>query len=489
MARGGTLKSLRLHMVRIASVVLAGLATAALLGSAQQAMPMEREPQMRVLLHEGPKLLLRADKAQWMQVRGFGGGVRRLRRLRLEEARGSVVAVLDGKRHRLASSTVLTVQNDDPRGIWLDSRRYRGEFQISCRGGQLRVVNALGIETYLTSVVGSEMPHHWPLAALKAQAVAARTYALRQRNRGGGWDVKATVASQVYQGVEAETASTRQAVAETRSLVLVHRGKLINAVFHSSSGGVTESSGMVWSKQLPYLVSVPDHDQHSPVHRWQERFASSGLRQRLPETGGVNRVDVTSRSASGRVRQARLEGPRGSLVLTGRELRQRLGLKSTLVTFEMVSADAAQPSRHSTVLARRTASSIGSRSRIDRITASVARSATTAPSPTTAFLVAPPPPVPVLSSPMRSRSFRVRASRFDKRRGLSVGGLQLLVRGQGYGHGVGMSQWGAHGLAEQGADFRTILSHYYRGAAVLPFQPHYDPALAWQPHPASGWWG
>jgi stage II sporulation protein D len=271
--------------------------------------------------------------------------------------------------------------------------------------------------------------------------------------------------------------------------VLVHRGKLINAVFHSSSGGVTESSGMVWSKQLPYLVSVPDHDQHSPVHRWQERFASSGLRQRLPETGGVNRVDVTSRSASGRVRQARLEGPRGSLVLTGRELRQRLGLKSTLVTFEMVSADAAQPSRHSTVLARRTASSIGSRSRIDRITASVARSATTAPSPTTAFLVAPPPPVPVLSSPMRSRSFRVRASRFDKRRGLSVGGLQLLVRGQGYGHGVGMSQWGAHGLAEQGADFRTILSHYYRGAAVLPFQPHYDPALAWQPHPASGWWG
>ena len=474
-------------MVRIASVVLAGFATAAMLGSAQQAMPMEREPQMRVLLHEGPKLLLRADKAQWMQVRGFGGGVRRLQRLQLEEARGSVVAVLDGKRHRLASSTVLTVQNDDPRGIWLDSRRYRGEFQISCRGGQLRVVNALGIETYLTSVVGSEMPHHWPLAALKAQAVAARTYALRQRNRGGGWDVKATVASQVYQGVEAETASTRQAVAETRSLVLVHRGKLINAVFHSSSGGVTESSGMVWSKQLPYLVSVPDHDQHSPVHRWQERFASSGLRQRLPETGGVNRVDVTSRSASGRVRQARLEGPRGSLVLTGRELRQRLGLKSTLVTFEMVSADSAKPFQVSTVLARRSASSTGSRSRIDRITASVSRSTTTSSLPSTSFLVAPPPPV--LSSPMRSRSFRFRASRSNARRGPAVGGLQLLVRGQGYGHGVGMSQWGAHGLAEQGADFRTILTHYYRGAAVLPFQPHYYQVIALQPHPASGWWG
>ena len=126
MARGGTLKRLRLRMVRIASVVLAGFATAALFGSAQHAMPMEREPQMRVLLNEGPKLLLRADKEQWMQVRGLGGGVRRLRRLQLEQAGGSVIAVLDGNRRRLASGTVLTVQNDDPRGIWLDSRRYRG---------------------------------------------------------------------------------------------------------------------------------------------------------------------------------------------------------------------------------------------------------------------------------------------------------------------------------------------------------------------------
>jgi stage II sporulation protein D len=295
------------------------------------------------------------------------------------------------------------------------------------------------------------------------------------------------VASQVYRGVEAETASTRQAVADTRSLVLVHGGKLINAVFHSSSGGVTESSGMVWSRQLPYLVSVPDHDQHSPVHRWQERFGSQGLRQRLPETGGVSRVDVTSRSASGRVRQARLEGPRGSLVLTGRELRQRLDLKSTLVTFEMVSAETAQPPQPSTVLARRTAASSGSRSRIDRITASVASSAPTASLPPPGLLVAPPPPL--LSPPMRSRSFLFRATRSKDPRVPAVGGLHLLVRGHGYGHGVGMSQWGAHGLAGQGADFRTILRHYYRGADVLPFQPHYDPALAWLPHPASGWWG
>ena len=118
MAGHGTLNRLWLRTVRIASVVLAGLAIAALLGSAKHAMPMEREPQMRVLLHEGPKLLLRADKEHWMEVRGLGSGVRRLRRLQLEQSGGSVVAVLDGRRRRLSSTTVLTVQNDDPRGIW-----------------------------------------------------------------------------------------------------------------------------------------------------------------------------------------------------------------------------------------------------------------------------------------------------------------------------------------------------------------------------------
>ena len=210
----------------------------------------------------------------------------------------------------------------------MGGRRYRGVLRVSGRGGTLRVVNSLGVETYLASVVGSEMPHRWPLAALQAQAVAARTYALKQRSRGGAWDVKATVASQVYRGVESETPSTRKAVASTRSLVLVHGGRLIDAVFHSSSGGVTEASGMVWRRQHPYLVSVPDHDQHSPVHRWEQWFDSAGLRQRLPETGGLQDVEVLSRSASGRVREARLRGPRGSLVLSGGELRKRWDSKA-----------------------------------------------------------------------------------------------------------------------------------------------------------------
>ena len=204
------------------------------------------------------------------------------------------------------------------------------------RDGRILAINQLGIETYLPSVVGSEMPSKWPLAALQAQAVAARTYALRQRGSKGDFDVRATVSSQVYKGIESETPSTLEAVATTRSLVLVHGGRLINAVFHSSSGGATEPSGEVWRTQLPYLVSVADHDDHSPVHRWNQRFDALELRRRFQETGGVDQLSVLATSSTGRVRSARIQGPRGSLVLTGRELRQRLGLKSTMVQFSML---------------------------------------------------------------------------------------------------------------------------------------------------------
>ena len=462
---GGTLGRLLIFSVRRASVVV-GLVLVALIAPAPVALARGREPQMRVLLLENTQLSLRSDGAQPMWVQGLPGGERRPHRLRLSLQGTRLNASVDGHSMALAPNTLLTVQNDDPRGIWLGSRRYRGVLRISGRGGRLRVVNSLGIETYLASVVGSEMPHRWPLAALQSQAVAARTYALKQRSRGGAWDVKATVASQVYLGVESETPRTRQAVASTRSLVLVHGGRLIDAVFHSSSGGLTEASGMVWRRQHPYLVSVPDHDQHSPVHRWEQWFDPAGLRQRLPETGGLQAVEVISRSGSGRVRQARLRGPRGSLVLSGGELRKRLGLKSTLVSFEMVTGGqrppAELPVRGVTTTAKRG-------SRIDRITASVARQGKGRPP----LLVAPPPAL--LSKTLTRR--------------WSGQGLQLLVKGQGYGHGVGMSQWGAHGLAEQGAGFRSILQHYYRGAEVVPYQPHYDPSLALKPSTKPLWRG
>ena len=157
-----------------------------------------QEPEMRVLVAEGSQLLLRADADQPLRVRGLGRQERRLKRLKVQ---------LHGGRLHLAGgglATSLRISSKDPRGIWLGTRRYRGDLKLLVRDGRILAINQLGIETYLPSVVGSEMPSKWPLAALQAQAVAARTYALRQRG-SGDFDVRATVSSQVYKGIESET--------------------------------------------------------------------------------------------------------------------------------------------------------------------------------------------------------------------------------------------------------------------------------------------
>ena len=453
-------------------------------GFDQRVVHAAQEPSMRVLLSQASVVRLRADGDQPFLVRGLGRGDQGMRSMEVSLRAGRLRIsgqLSDGSSRSLAARSAIEVQSNDPRGIWLGSRRYRGRLQFLVRRGQVQVINHLGIETYLASVVGSEMPHRWPLPALQAQAVAARTYALRQRGKAGDFDVKATVSSQVYRGVESETPSTIEAVESTRSLVLVHAGRLINAVFHSSSGGATEPSGEVWRNQLPYLVSVADHDQHSPVHRWNKRFDDDALRDLFRETGGVKRLQVLKTSSTGRVRTARVQGPRGSLVLTGRELRRRLGLKSTMVQFELIndSPDASTASAIATAQNDPQASTHAAPPLIGLWQDSASGPDTTSSTSGRLAALLPPPPLPPLNR-----------SVFNKPRpDLRVGEMVLEARGQGFGHGVGMSQWGAHGLALQGADFREILLHYYRGAEIRPYRSSDDPAVALWLRSESAWWG
>ncbi|WP_254969243.1 SpoIID/LytB domain-containing protein [Cyanobium sp. CH-040] len=326
---------------------------------------------------------------------------------------------------------------DDAGVFQLQQRRYRGRLRVLASGGRLQAINHVPLESYLPSVVGSEMPASWPQAALRAQAVAARTYALRQLRPAADYDLKATVSSQVYKGLEAETASTREAVASTSGQVLMFGSNLANAVFHSSSGGLTENSGDIWQQQLPYLVSVPDFDHDSPVHQWQELLPADRLRQAFTETGGVYRIDVLATTATGRVRQARVVGPSGTLVVTGPQLRSRLGLRSTQVRFELLSPElAAAPG-----------------------------------------LRLPPPPVPTarpasaLSGPAAAFAGEAAAggASTDSPGPVQVPQPVLLAVGRGFGHGVGMSQWGAYAMARQGQSHERILSHYYRGTVLRPF--------------------
>jgi stage II sporulation protein D len=324
--------------------------------------------------------------------------------------------------------------SDQAGAFQLGQRRYRGRLQVLVSGGRLQAINHVPLESYLPSVVGSEMPASWPQEALRAQAVAARTYALRQRKPSAPFDVSATVTSQVYKGLEAETASTRAAVASTRGQVLMYGSSLANTVFHSSAGGVTENSGDLWTQQLPYLVSVPDFDQGSPVHSWEQRLEPAQLREAFAEIGGVTRIDVLSTTGSGRVRQARVLGPAGTKVVTGPELRSRLRLRSTQVRFEVVLPEVAMVPPSAPPLPA------GDETPADSATGAPGQAA-----PTTV-----PSPLPSAAP-------------------LQVPQPSLLAIGRGFGHGVGMSQWGALAMAQKGDTYERILQHYYRGTALRPY--------------------
>jgi stage II sporulation protein D len=430
-----------------AGLLLTLLPAAAVLHTPLQAR--SPEPVMRVLLQEAPVLEVAAAGSVPLSV-GDGQGRTLLRlpagnRLRLRPGDAGLQAELVpvGTTQARPRPVSLPLQE-----AWIDplpasegllvlkDRRFRGRLQVRPAGGRLQAINHIGLESYLVSVVGSEMPAAWPQAALRAQAVAARTYALSQRKPLAPYDLKATVASQVYRGVEAETTSTRRAVASTRSQVILQGGRLINAVFHSSSGGSTENSGEIWSKQLPYLVSVPDFDYRNPTRRWEQRFEPADLRKAFPEIAGAERIDVVETSSTGRIRRARVIGPRGMLLLRGAELRERLGLRSTLVRF------AFEPSPQQALV------SAAGPIPLPVLPASPSRRPFPRPLPSGAGPgEAPPLPAEPLAAP------------------------SLVASGRGFGHGVGMSQWGAYGLALRGQGHEQILRYFYRGVEVRPSTP------------------
>ena len=425
-----------------------------------------QEPIVRVLVLDAKQLRFRADGDKPLLVLGIGPNKKRMSTLKIREKNGQFKMAMNGSPGRWSSlpiNTQLRIMSTDPRGIWLGKRRYRGELRVLIRANRLKVVNHLEIEKYLVSVVGSEMPKSWPMAALKAQAVAARTYALQQLGKKDFHDINSTEASQVYLGIEAETKRTKNAVESTRSLVMTYRGRLINAVFHSSSGGATEASGAVWRRQLPYLVSVPDHDQHNPYYDWKVKFNSTQLRVAFPEIGGVQSIEVLRISPTKRVLLARIYGRRGDLELTGKDLRSRLGLKSTLAKFEMTSDKSSsnkQSAKSSPSVAIQTLKPLKNENspNYDRINwylggrdSDSFTQSLTSPPPL-------PPPLPLLNSVPIPPSLPPLPKKNT-----------LLVQGSGSGHGVGMSQWGAHGLAEKGVDFRRILIHYYKGVEIRKF--------------------
>jgi stage II sporulation protein D len=276
--------------------------------------------------------------------------------------------------------------------LTLNGQPYRGKIRIqkASKGG-VDVINILTLEAYLYGVVPKEMSPQWFPEALKAQAIAARTYALYQmdKSRNRDFDVLSTTASQVYGGVAVEMEKSSRAVDETRGMVLHYNNQLVLSYFHANSGGMTEDAQRVWTAEIPYLKAVrDDYSVKAPTYSWKLTLSLDDIRKALNkkgiDMGPIEKIAAMDVSPSGRVMRIMIFHWGRETILSGNEFRLKMDpvmIKSTLFT-------------------------------------------------------------------------------------MTHNGQEVHFMGKGYGHGVGMSQWGAYIMAREGRSCRDILRYYYQGIDI-----------------------
>ncbi len=217
------------------------------------------------------------------------------------------------------------------------------------KGKGFLVINRVDIEEYVKGVVPAEVSSTWHPEMLKAQAVAARTYALYQQMLSATreYDVVATVQDQVYRGKQGVDAGILRAVEDTRGLVVTYQDAPIYAAFSSTAAGLTEDAVNVWSKEYPYLKGVEcPFDLMSPYYQWKSSFKIDTLEQNLRQqgfsVGTIATITPMSFSRGGRVAKLRVLHSGGELVLRGEELRKAVGytiIPSTQFAIESVGRD------------------------------------------------------------------------------------------------------------------------------------------------------
>lgn len=326
------------------------------------------------------------------------------------------IQTLDVDALRLSSGgAIVEAAGDAP--LHVDGRPYRGRLLLFPDGGGLMVVNQLPVDLYVLGVLGREISPKWPAAVLQAHAIISRSYALgRRKDAAHAFDVYGTTADQVYGGVNAESAQGNDAVYQTRGQLLWYGNGLASAFFSSCCGGHTESAGALWGKEIPYLAGVADpYCAASPHYRWRSYITEETLRARLgsdvASLGEITTLAPLDLDGSGRAKQIAVQGQDGRRDIESKAFRERLGtsvVRSTLIHRMQVadSPDRLQPDP----------------SYDD-------------PSPT-------PPPAPPQHGPL------------------------VMIEGAGWGHGVGLCQWGARGFALRGGSAAQILGLYFPGTTI-----------------------
>ncbi len=369
------------------------LSTAALISAAAAEEPKPPTPMVRVLVLENAKSLKLSVKGGY-ELYGLPATsfIQKGRELESVPVTASAAGIRVG--NKALSVRGLRVDPAEERDLYINNSRFRGSVDIwSDPATQtLTVVNTVDIESYLYGVLHHEVAHWWPMEALKAQAVAARTYALYQMqvSRSQPYDLKSSTASQVYGGATQERFRAKRAVDMTRGQILTYKGRLFPAYFHATCAGMTAAASELWNIDTPPLKGgVPcDYCKISPHYYWHAKVPVSDIEQKLAKSGRpvgqILKIEKISQTPSGRVGSLRITGNADAAVVAAKDLRVWVG-----------------------------------------------------------------------GDKLRSTDFAV-----------SVHDDVAEFKGAGWGHGVGLCQWGALGQALIGRSCETILAYYYPGSVI-----------------------
>ncbi len=354
----------------------------------------------------------------------------------------------------------------------LNGMPYRGMLTFSVNGTVMTAVNVIGLEEYLYGVVPSEMPQSYAQEALKAQAVAARTYAMTKlgAHTGSGYQLCDGTNCQVYKGYSNEAAATTAAVDATAGEIACYNGLPIEAVFSASTGGYTENSENVWNTVVPYLRAVPEIGEYGD-NTWTKTLTLAELDALLSANGesigSAKDILITKLSTGGRVQELQIVGTQGTKTLTKENIRTYFSsacgsLPSKMFTINgkggEIGVYSGKASTQQSVSAKGgslmaaaadkgiIAKTEGTLSYLNGKTISVDMEEKT---------------TGTISASAGDGTYEVYAVSIS-----TVENGTFVFAGNGSGHGVGMSQKGAQAMAQQGYSYEDILRHYYTGITI-----------------------
>ena len=373
--------------------------------------------------------------------------------------------------------------------IKIDNKPYRGMISFSIiNDSTLISINRVDLESYLYGVVPCESSASWPIESLKAQTLTARTYAAANLNPNAyyGYDLEDNTTDQVYGGYSSEYEATNKAVDETKGEMIYYNGKLIDAVFHSTSGGSTEDSENVWVNALPYLRGVEDeYSNVSPITKWEQIYSKDDIIARLKlyenDVNELYSIEIAEVSENNRVLECIFSTDKGKITYTKDKVRSVLGLKSLWFTIENSSLLYFTNEQYAEVtksiinfISKSNNGEVAIKdgildSIVDEEESSSNNNETLNENNNYKLLDTGNISNKYLISSKGTNNASVSKNAFISSAGVSVlnnNTSEYIINGRGWGHGVGMSQYGAMQMAKEGFTYEEILKYYYTGVNI-----------------------